>query len=76
MASSRTGQGATRAGGGAPSALDASNQPIPVCSHHLPRGVERCVSVMSTGVGGSTYYATMHLADAKSRDLIELTIAS
>ena len=63
-------------GARAPRALDASNQPIPVCSHHLPRGVERCVSVMSTGVWGSAYYAYVHLADAKSRDLVEITTAS
>ena len=63
-------------GAHAPCALDASNQPFPVCSHHLPRDVERCVSVMSTGVWWSAYYASVHLADATSRDLAEMTIAS
>ena len=76
MASSHAGQGAARAGGGAPRALDASDQPIPVCSHHLPRRIERCVSVMSTGVWGSAYYASVHLAGATSHDLAEITIAS
>ena len=69
MASSHAGQGAARAGGGAPRALDASDQPIPVCSHHLPRRIERCVSVMSAGVWGSAYYASVHLAGATSHYL-------
>ena len=63
-------------GARAPRALDASDQPIPVYSHHLPRDVERCVSVMSAGVWGSAYYASVHLAGATSHDLAEITIAS
>ena len=55
---------------------DASNQPIPACSHHLPRRIERCVSVMSSGVWGSAYYAYVHLAVAKSHDIVEITTAS
>ena len=76
MASSHAGQGAARAGGGAPRALDASDQPIPVCSHHLPRRIERCVSVEAAGVWGSAYCASAHLADAKARELIEVTAPS
>ena len=53
-----------------------SNQPIPACSHHLPRRIERCVSVMSSGVWGSAYYAYVHLAVAKSHDIVEITTAS
>ena len=63
-------------GARAPRALDASDWPIPVYSHHLPRDVERCVSVMSAGVWGSAYYASVHLAGATSHDLAEITIAS
>ena len=63
-------------GGGAPSALDATNQTIPVCSHHLPRRIERCVSVEAAGVWGSAYCASAHLADAKARELVEITTAS
>ena len=62
-------------GARAPRALDASDWPITVCSHHLPRRIERCVSVMSAGVWGSAYCASAHLADAKSRELVEVTIA-
>ena len=63
-------------GARAPRALDASDWPITVCSHHLPRWIERCVSVMSTGVWGSAYYAYVHLAVAKSHDIVEITTAS
>ena len=63
-------------GARAPRALDASDWPITVCSHHLPRRIERCVSVMSSGVWGSAYYAYVHLAVAKSHDIVEITTAS
>ena len=53
-------------GARAPTALDASNQPITVCSHHLPRRIERCVSVTSTGGWGSADYASMHVDEARS----------
>ena len=76
MASSRTGQGAARAGGARTLCPDASHQPIPACSHHLPRRIERCVSVMSSGVWGSAYYAYVHLAVAKSHDIVEKPTAS
>ena len=36
----------------------------------------RCVSVMSSGVWGSAYYAYVHLAVAKSHDIVEITTAS
>ena len=76
MASSHAGQGAARAGGARTVCPDASNQPIPACSHHLPRRIERCVSVMSSGMWGSAYYAYVHLAVAKSHDIVEITTAS
>ena len=63
-------------GARAPTALDASNQPITVCSHHLPRRIERCVSVTSTGGWGSADYASMHLDEARSRDLVEVSLAT
>ena len=63
-------------GARAPTALDASNQTITVCSHHLPRRIERCVSVTSTGGWGSADYASMHLDEARSRDLVEVSLAS
>ena len=63
-------------GARAPRALDASDCPITVCSHHLPRRIERCVKVMNTGVWGSAYYDSVHLAGATSHDLAEITIAS
>ena len=44
--------------------------------HHLPRRIERCVSVEAAGVWGSAYCASAHLADAKSRELVEVTTAS
>ena len=59
-----------------PRTLDASDCPITVCSHHLPRRIERCVSVEAAGVWGSAYCASAHLANAKSRELVEVTTAS
>ena len=75
-ASSRAGQGAACAGVARTLCSDASNQRLTVCSHHLPRGVERCVSVAASDAWGSAYCASVHLADAASHDLVEITVAS